>query len=76
MGKNTVSSCAEVMDPRLLRDERDRARRALMPSDKREEINKKRREPYKRKKEQPMLSEPNNGGTTNIFLNIHTMYFS
>jgi hypothetical protein len=75
-GKNTISSCTEVIDPRLLRNERDRARRASMPSNKREEINKKRRESYQRKKEQPMLSEPNNGGTTCIFLNIYIQCIS
>jgi hypothetical protein len=78
VGKNTISLCTEVaIDPRLLRNERDRARRASMPSNKREEINRKRRESYQRKKEQHMLSEPNNGGTTYILLNIYnTLYFS
>ena len=77
MGKNTVSSCTEVMDPRLLRNERDRARRASMPSNKREEINRMRRESYQRKKkEQPMPSESNNGGTTYILLNIYIQCIS
>jgi hypothetical protein len=71
VGKNTVSLCTEVIDPRLLRNERDRARRASMPTNKREEINRKRRESDQRKKEQPML-EPNNGGTTYILVNIYT----
>jgi hypothetical protein len=75
-GKNTISSCTEVIDPRLLRNERDRARRASIPSNKREEINRKHHELYQRKKEQPMLFEPNNGGTTCIFLNIYIQYIS
>jgi hypothetical protein len=64
VGKNTISSCTEVMDPRLLRNEKDIARHASMPSNKREEINRKRRESYQSKKEQSILSEANNGGTT------------
>jgi hypothetical protein len=76
VGKNTVGSCTEVMDPRIHRNQRDRARRASMPSDKREEINRKRREYYQRKKEQPMLAEPNNGGITYILLNINIQCIS
>jgi hypothetical protein len=64
VGKNTISSCTKVMDPRLLRNERNRDRHASMLSNKREEINKKRRESYQTKKDQSILSEANNGGTT------------
>ena len=62
----TVGKDTEVIDPRLPRNERDRAGHASMPSNKREEINRKRRESYERKKE-----EPNNSGTTYILLNIN-----
>jgi len=69
-----LSSCKEAMDPRLLRNERDSA---SMPSNKREEINRKRRESYQRKKEQKgALHEPNNGCTTYILPNTYIQCIS
>jgi len=46
----TVGKGTEVIDPRLPRNERDRAGHASMPSNKREEINRKRRESYQQKR--------------------------
>jgi hypothetical protein len=41
----------EVANPRMCRNERQRAQRVSMPPEKRNEINRKRRESYQRKKE-------------------------
>jgi len=71
-----LSSCKEAMDPRLLRNERDSA---SMPSNKREEINRKRRESYQRKKEHSMnqimvaLRTFCPIHTYNVFLTIHLL---
>ena len=71
MGQNACGSRPEVVNPIILRNQRDRARRASMPPEKREEMNKKRRESYQIKKGQPKLLKPKNGDTTYGFLNIY-----
>jgi hypothetical protein len=48
----------EVVNPIILRNQRDRARCASIPPKKREEMNKKRRESYQIKKGQPKHLEP------------------
>jgi hypothetical protein len=58
LGQNACGSRLEVVNPIILRNQRDRAHRASMPPEKREEMNKKRRESYQTKKGQPKLLEP------------------
>jgi len=43
VGQNACGSRPEVVNPIILRNQRDRARRASMPPEKRAEMNKKRR---------------------------------
>jgi len=71
VGQNACGWRLEVVNPIIHRNQRDRARRASMPHEKREEMNKKRRESYQIKKGQPKLLKPKNGDTTYGFLNIY-----
>jgi hypothetical protein len=49
----------EVANPRMCRNERQRAQRVSMPPEKRNEINRKRRESYQRKKRKGNLHSTN-----------------
>ena len=57
----------KIVDPRILRNKTDRARRASISLEEREEIKTKRRdESYQIKKGQHTLHEPKSGDTTSL----------